>query len=292
MNPEEIYQIYEIWIPPSGVWSLWARPVPFAQMGDFAELAQLDEQRKKQLGSVRWLMPGLVTDSELVAEIAKETTPARPDMPAELWLSLDVSWAPGPETKTVLVVDLPGLESVWTGLALTRRGYRPVPLYNACTGPNEVVEMTPIMRGLRAGAPYLASLPLATDAPPAFLIDANRMTHLGAILPGMFDNRWKVFPQDFPSARFLIEKGYSHAVLTQRGGREPKEDLAHVLRRWADAGIALEAKNLTDRRPPEPIDIAKPPWYRAFAYRARQMLGLRRAPRGGFGSEIPKPSHG
>jgi hypothetical protein len=214
------------------------------------------------------------------------------DMPAERWSSLDVSWAPGPNSKTVLVVDLPGLESVWTGLAMTRRGYRPVPLYNACTGPNEVVEMTPIMRGLRAGASYLASLTMPADASPAFLIDADRMTHLRAILPGMFDNRWKVFPQDFPSARFLTEKGYSQALLMQRGGREPKEDLAHVLRRWADAGIALAAKDVADMRPPEPIEIVKPPWYRAFAYRAWQMLGLRRAPRGGFGSEIPKPSHG
>src|SRR5260370_2349495 len=133
MNPDEIHQVYETWIPSSGAWSLWARPVPFAQMGDFAEIAQLDDQRKKQLGIVTWLMPGLVTDPKLVAEIANETTSARPDMPGEVWLSLDVSWAPSPNMKTVLVVDLPGLESVWTGLALTLRGYRPVPLYNACT---------------------------------------------------------------------------------------------------------------------------------------------------------------
>jgi hypothetical protein len=248
-------EIYEAWIPADGVWSLWARPVPFAQMAEFGELAQSGEQ--------------------------------------PFWSAIDVGWAPGAGANTALIVDLPGLESVWTGLALAGRGYRPVPLYNACTGPAEVVPMQLIMEGLRAGAGYLKSLLLPADAPPAFLIDANRMAPLRAVLPGVFDNRWRVFPQDFPSARFLMDRGISRAVLIQRGKRQAEEDLAHVLLRWADAGIAIHAKDVADARPPEPINVAKPPWYRAMTYRVREMLGLRSASRGGFGREVPKPSsHG
>ena len=42
----------------------------------------------------------------------------------------------------------------------------------------------------------------ATHAPPAFLLDSDRMK-APAPDPGRFDNRWLVFPQDFPSAAFL-----------------------------------------------------------------------------------------
>jgi hypothetical protein len=251
MKPESVY---EIWIPPEGVWSLWARPVPFAQMASFPELVELDEQT---------------------------------------WLAIDVGWAADLSKNTALVVDLPGLESIWTGLAMGARGYRPVPLYNACTGPNEVVEMKSIMQGLLTGAGYLGSLALPADAPPAFLLDANRMAPNRVIRPGDFDNRSKVFPQDFPSARFLIERGFGQGVLVQRGGRQPQEDLAHVLRRWADAGIEVQGKNLADAGPLEPIDVAEPPWYRSIFHRIRLGLGPRDNPQGGFGREVPRPSsHG
>ena len=52
------------------------------------------------------------------------------DIP-EIRLPIDRAKAGG----TALVVDLPGLESVGLGLELARRGYRPVPPFNACPNP-------------------------------------------------------------------------------------------------------------------------------------------------------------
>src|SRR5690348_6243423 len=47
----------------------------------------------------------------------------------------DWSWVPEPNAGVAMVVDLPGAESVWVGIELARRGYRPIPLYNALPFP-------------------------------------------------------------------------------------------------------------------------------------------------------------
>ena len=248
MNREALF---ESWVPPAGVWSLWARPILFAQM--------------PETGSA----PG----------------------GADSWQTFDVSRAPGVGEQTVLVVDLPGAESVWLGLALARRGYRPVPLYNACTGPHEVIDQRAIIEALRAGAEQLAGLAL-TDAAPAFLLDSRRMMGPPRLNPGDFDNRWKVFPEDFPSAAFLSSRGFRRAMLIQRGSREPREDLAHVLRRWQDAGLSIEAKDVADGAPPQPITVKRPPWYRRAWLRVLELFGLGRGSPGGFGHVVPQPSHG
>lgn len=248
MTPEAMFAA---WAPPDGIWSLWARPVLFAQMAP-----------------------------EAIA-------PELPPMP-------DIEWAPASAHKTALVVDLPSEESVQTGLALAARGYRPVPLFNGCTGAGEVVDQQGILRALAAGARHLTSQQFALDAPPAFLLDALRLRVAPgkSLSPGAFDNRWIVFPQDFPSARFLIGRGVTQALLVQRGQRESEDDLAHVLRRWQDAKIEIHAIDLADARPAAKITVARPRSYRAISYRADAALGLRRAGRGGFGGVVPEPSHG
>ncbi len=243
--------IFESWIPPAGMWSLWARPVLFAQMPEYG-------------------------------------TPA---LAGEPWHGLDVSWAPDVAEKAVVVVDLPGAESVWTGLALAGHGYRPVPLYNGCTGEYEVIDQRPIIDALRAGAGYLSGL-APSDAAPAFLLDARRMSPERALSPGVFDNRWQVFPQDFPSAAFLLERGFGRAVLVSLGRREPAEDLAHVLRRWQDAGMRIDAVDLAAGAGSAPLVVDQPEWYRAAWQRALAILGLRRGSQGGFGRVVPRPSQG
>ena len=49
--------------------------------------------------------------------------------------SLDLSWIPPAEERRALIVDLPGAAAVRLGLALAGRGYRPVPVFNACPPP-------------------------------------------------------------------------------------------------------------------------------------------------------------
>lgn len=272
MNPETVFQT---WVPAEGVWSLWARPILFAQM------QQRDYRRH---ASTPFKDPD---DEALQHAIIPEGTPAPR---TDAWRNIDVSWASQAGEGVLFVVDLSGAESAWMGLALAGAGYRPVPLYNACCGANEVIDQGPIMVALLVGTAYLASLPLPDDAPPVFLLDANRMKPNRPLLPLAFDNRWKVFPQDFPSAAFLVTKGITRAMLVLRNERQPAEDLAHILRRWQEAGIGIEVKNVADDLAPMPIRVDQPPWYRSVWQRVQALIGLRRSWWGGFGSEIPEPS--
>ncbi len=245
--------IFATWVPPGGAWSLWARPILFAQM---------------------------------------PAPPSQPATGADAAPFFALAWALPLSDRPVLVVDLPGAEAVLLGMALAGRGYRPVPLFNACTGPHEVIDQGPIIEALRDGAAYLAGLTLA-DAAPAFLLDSRRMSpDTSPLWPGNFDNRWKVFPQDFPSATVLTERGFRRVLLIQRGRLQPQLDLAHVLLRWQDAGLEITGKDLADREPPARIRVRPPPWYRRAWLRFLEMLGLGRGPEGGFGNVIPRPSHG
>jgi hypothetical protein len=253
MSPEETWQI---WAPPSSPWSLWAKPMLFAQMADW------------------W------------SGFAPPTAPMRQEMLP------DLRWAASVEVGTALVVDLPDSEIVLVGIALAACGFRPVPAFNVCTGLNEVIPQMTILQHLFAVADNLARLGLAPSAPPAFLLDSSRMNPTQALRPGLFDNRWKVFPQDFPSARFLLDHGIRRALLIQRGRLQPQEDLAHVLRGWQDAGLVIEAKDIAASSGPERLTIAVPPRYRAMWYRFLEILGLRRNELGGFGAVVPQPSKG
>jgi hypothetical protein len=103
-------------------------------------------------------------------------------LPANTEQPQDVSGVSKSE-KVALVLDLPGEEGVWVGLALVGRGYRPVPLYNALPLPFgvasidpvsqrsvAVVNVLPILSALRQGAEQLANTDIACDAPPAFYL--------------------------------------------------------------------------------------------------------------------------
>jgi hypothetical protein len=154
-----------------------------------------------------------------------------------------------------------------------------------------VINVAPILRLLAEGAGSLHGL--ASEAPPAFLLDAGRMTADGPIGPGRFDNRWMVFPQDLPSASFLLSRGLFKAIVLQRRAGQPAEDLAHALLRWQEAGIEILA---FDPAPaggaPQRIRIEKPSRFRALWHRALAIGGLRRNSAGGFGMVIPVPSQG
>jgi hypothetical protein len=167
-------EIFEAWAPDGIEWSAWAKPVLFAQ----------------------W--PDSVTPS------ATSAAPAG---------GHDYLWLPQGSRRTAVIVDLPAVESVRAGIALARRGYRPVPLYNTSYGPSPVIEIAPLILELAKGALVLQTTTLAPDAPPAFLLDSNRMQPGVPPSPGKFDNRWVVFPQDFPSATLLRARGVAEVLL-------------------------------------------------------------------------------
>jgi hypothetical protein len=206
--------------------------------------------------------------------------------------ALDVSWVPRPDERTLLVVDLPGAESVRVGLALARFGYRPVPLFNACPHARELVDQTRIQRALHDGAAELPPLGLADDAPPAFLLDSLRQTPIRPLRSGNFDNRWRVYPDDFPTVETLRARGFTQMVLVQEGRRWPADDLRQVFWRWQDAGIALEVKDTTAIGPPQRLSVPRPWWLQRKWEGLLRALGLNKSPAGGFGHVIAEPSHG
>jgi hypothetical protein len=176
-----------------------------------------------------------------------------------------------------------------------------VPLYNAVPGrlvsvgaPDDIglVDVWPILDALRRATALLRERAPAPDGPPAFLLDARRRYGSAAPAPGKFDNRSISLPTDFPSAVFLQSRGVRRVILVQREGVEPQEDLAHTLRAWQQAGLAIESASLSSGQPPAPVQVARPSRFRALGYRFLAMLSLTRHPLGGFGGTIPVPSAG
>jgi hypothetical protein len=254
-------QLFSIWAPDDSPWSPWAKPVLFAYLD-------------------------VAVPQPAVAEAAR-----------------DVSWCPPPGEGAALLLDLPGAEGVHVALAL--RGYRPVPLYNAVPLPFgepqtdpltgkavAAVNVLPILAALRDGAETLAEMKLTRNAPPAFLLDANRSGGGRKMAPDEFDNRSFSFTTDFPSANFLASHGIKRVILIHQGGVEPQPDLAHSLRRWQDAGFRLERKRIDSSSPLEWFEVARPSWYGAMFQRALLRIGLRRSSTGGFGAWVPEASAG
>lgn len=269
MTPE---QVYGIWAPPASVWSAWVIPVPFAQL--FCHDAMI--QTELPHFNFDWLPVGDLRDLAIVA-------------------------------------DLPGADAIHYGLALLRYGFRPVPVLDGSPGPYGVpiaapdppsltggvrkslstVDMNSLLLALCQGASQMQLARLEGDAPPVFLLDANRMVGVPSENGEVFDNRWMTFPQDFPSGRFLLGHGIRRVVLVHdKFVSQPQEDLAHVLLRWQEEGIAIESKSARFGEGPRPIQVNRPSRFRAAWYRALAILGLRRNDAGGFGGYPPDTSGG
>jgi hypothetical protein len=256
-------QIFAAWAPAESIWSTWAKPVLFAHM----------------------------TETSLPTPIQATVREA--------------GWAPNANERVALVLDLPRDEAIWAGLALADRGYRPVPLYNALPPPSDallqdsesrasiaVVDTFPIVNALQQGAERLARSRIPADAPPAFLLDAERHGDNSRIIPEQFDNRSICFTTDFPSANFLLAHGIQRVLLVQRERTEPQEDFAHVLCRWQDGGLPLERLRIEEPAGKEPFRVKRPSWYGAMFQRALAAVGLRRAPGGGLGAWMPQSPAG
>lgn len=259
-------QLFESWAPPSSPWSCWAKPALFAELPpNFSGGA----------------MPVYSSPDGPDAPEA----PGAPREPGSFDIGPIDSWA-------AVVVDMPGPRSVEIGLGLARAGYRPVPLFNTAHHPAAIVPVSEILRRLHEGEPEIRGLMLPAEAPPAFLLDARRLDPALDAAPGRFDNRWAVFPQDFPSASFLLSRGIRQVIVLQNETLQsrPRLDLAHVLLRWREAGIDLYVQDPDGQQAPVPLRVDRPSSFRSLFYRALTLAGLRRNSAGGFGSIIPVPS--
>lgn len=207
------------------------------------------------------------------------------------WETAELARIPS-ATGVALVVEAPGPNAVRLGVGLARIGYRPVPLFNATTGPSQVLDIEPIARRLIEGVPLLEELHLPPSAPPAFLLDAERLRPKTLPIPGKFDNRWVTLPQDFPSGTLLLSRGISQAMVLQYGHAPLQDDLAHVLRRWQDAGVRMSLADLNGPSDAEPLQVQRPSLFRLAWYRVAAMIDLRRADVGGFGGAVPQETSG
>jgi hypothetical protein len=134
---------------------------------------------------------------------------------------------------------------------------------------------------------------IRSDAPPVFLLDSTRLE--GQAKPGMFDNRWAVFPQDFPSSTFLLAHGIKQVILVQAASLIDR-DLGWVLGLWKRSGIDVlllrqglaEPHTLDTVRKINRFDFARA----AFVAGLISNLDLHRNNAGGFGSIVPVQQSG
>ncbi len=202
------------------------------------------------------------------------------------------SWRAG-LGATAAIINLPGVVSVKFGLDLADQGFRPVPLFNSIDGPSAILNVKLIKSALAEGAERLRTMNIRPDAPPAFLLDAMRME--GQASPGVFDNRWVVFPQDFPSGTFLLAHGIKRMVLVQRSTSIDR-DLGEVLSLWQRSGLEVLMDSGDLMKPDKPSGLKKISRFNlaraAFGALLIASLGLRRSNAGGFGAFIPVPERG
>lgn len=256
-------ELFEIWAPRGAIWSHWVAPAMFAQMHHRIAPAGINHS----LPSATWHEQRATAD-------------------------------------TAIVVDLPGADAIRLAISLAQRGYRPVPIINASPGPLQsllttsprrqvaALDMHALVTEICSATPFLQQISLAPDAPPAFILDSWRSKGTHPLREDMFDNRWMVFPQDFPSARFLGERKIKRVILVQTEETPPLDDLSHVLLRWQEAGIEILATSTREPGTPLAITVARPSRFKAIWYRALAMLGFRRSSAGGFGSFLPQNSGG
>lgn len=273
--------IFEAWAPAGGVWSPWVKPVLFSFLPRPAP------------GSPPPSIP-----TEAIRAPDERVGPAA----APRRLGFTTQGVPPPGERQALLVELPGPLAVTAGLALAEMGYRPVPLFNACPPPlaeggvglaPAAVDVDAVLTELVRGAERLRMAPPPRpDAPPAFLVDADRQTPRIPFAPGVFDNRSAVFPTDFPSAAFVMSQAITGAVLLRERDRPVAWDLARVLREWRRAGLELRAWRQEMPGAPTPLALPRM-WFLADWWnRLWASLNLRPNPLGGYGRLLTESSGG
>lgn len=197
-------EIYQIWAPTGAKWVDWVRPVAFIDL-----MKELNRSYYKV------------------------------DIPKIFYIDKL-------ENDTAFIIDLPSYESVNESLGLASLGYRPIPVYNGTNEPYGAkanVDNHSIEEALIWGAIELKQLNLDLDAPPAFLVDSNRL-HRKKMNASIFDNSWDVYPQDLPSPQYFLNNGIKSIVIR---AERINEDLNKVLYKHQQAGINIMYTNGFDK---------------------------------------------
>lgn len=141
-------------------------------------------------------------------------------------------------TDVAIIIDLSGNNSIEEGIATTRFGFRPIPIYNGTDeqeGAIATVDNKSIKIGLIKGALELEKIKISNNAPPAFLLDSNR-TNRFKMNPSIFDNSWDIYPQDIPSAEYFLKNGIKKIIVR---GQSIQKDLRKILYKFQIKGIKI-----------------------------------------------------
>lgn len=158
-----------------------------------------------------------------------------------------------------IIVDLPEDNSVEMGLALAKKGYRPIPVFNGTieqAGARSTVDNSSVGLALFAGAKMFSEIELAEEAKPAFLLDSNRL-HRFKLEDGIFDNSWDIFHQDLPSAEYFLQNGIDKILVI---GERVAPDLSRTLHGFQKKKIQifLTKEHGTARK----VKVHKPLFYK------------------------------
>ena len=207
--------VFKIWAPLGAKWVDWVRPVPFVAL-DYMKQA---------------------------SNVCNLTVPR-------------INYINEPTEDTAIIIDLPGYDSIKEGIALARFGYRPVPIYNGTNeqpGSMALVDNHATESALIWGALELEKIALSSIAPPAFLLDSNRM-HRFKMNTSVFDNSWDIYHQDIPSANYFLDSGIKKIIVR---GEKIHKDLCKILYKHQLMGITiaftdgyLEPRKVTIKKPP------------------------------------------
>lgn len=185
-------EIFSIWAPIGKKWVDWVRPVPFVGMDEYADMHNFSYWEIHEVDFQK------------------------------------ANYGNGNYSDTAIIVDLPGAESIKEGIALAKLGFRPVPIYNGTIEQKKsraTVDNGAIGAALKWGASKLTKIEIKDDAPPAFLVDTNRLCRFKMDV-SIFDNSWDVYPQDLPSAEYLIDNGIHKIIII---GESVSRDLKKIL---------------------------------------------------------------
>lgn len=92
-----------------------------------------------------------------------------------------------------------------------------------------------ICNGLILGALELKKLKIDNDAPPAFLINTERMNRFKMNV-SIFDNSWDLYDQDIPSAKYFLDNGINNIVVRSES---IQKDLKKIFARFQKEGLQI-----------------------------------------------------
>lgn len=206
-------ETFKIWAPPEAKWTDWVRPVPFIDLDKNIKINEFYD----------WTIPTII----YINDIPKDTA---------------------------IIIDMPGYFSIKEGISLTKFGFRPIPIYNGTNEQNgsiATVNNKIIEPALIWGAEELKKIKIENDAPPAFLLDSNRM-HRHKMNLSTFDNSWDIYHQDLPSANYLKENQITKIIVR---GEKIQEDLKKILYQYQKENI--EIMFTKGYEPPKIVKIKK-----------------------------------